>query len=136
MSTTAILPDASAIHGMFLDCLYREEEIPNPEVASESAVLVEGITGRFGLHPERLESHRDGVRANIAALPDPFFRDSGGGWSFLNLCMNKDGQQWGEHGTMQELVVLAIGLGLASYEMPREMWSVLPGGVPYVVFKR
>jgi hypothetical protein len=34
---------------------------------------------------------------------------------------------------MEALVALGVGLGMAQFQMPREMWSVLPGGVPYVL---
>jgi hypothetical protein len=46
--------------------------------------------------------------------------------------VTKHGEHWGEHPTMGMLFALGIGAGLASYPIPREMWSALPGGVPYV----
>ena len=36
---------------------------------------------------------------------------------------------------MDELFQLGVTLDLAAYQLPREMWSVFPGGVPYVVVK-
>lgn len=68
----------------------------------------------------------------LADLPDEFMQEKGGGWSFLNMCMTKDGEQWGEHPNMEELMVLGCGLGLMKLQLPRAVWSSLPGGVPYL----
>ena len=32
---------------------------------------------------------------------------------------------------MEQLLTLGIGLGYAKYLMPREMWKMFPGGMPY-----
>jgi hypothetical protein len=36
---------------------------------------------------------------------------------------------------MEQLFQLGIGLGLAKWQLPPEMWGVLPGGMPYVVIE-
>ena len=54
--------------------------------------------------------------------------------SFLNLCVDKDGVQWAEHPTLEKMVAMGIGLKMAAYCLPRDMWNSLPGGVPYVQF--
>lgn len=110
----------------FMDCLFKEGE------DTTNHVKVEGITSMFGLHPQRLEEKRELVTAILAKLPEEFKE----GWSFLNLCITKDGEQWtGMHRVCEQLVVMAIGLGLMEYCMPREMWMILPGGVPYLKIK-
>ena len=86
-------------------------------------------------HPARI----DAARADIKTLadeivPDEFRASGGGGMSFLRLCVDRTGAQWGEHKNMQELVCLCIAAGLASYPMSREYWNILPGGMPYVMF--
>jgi hypothetical protein len=69
----------------------------------------------------------------LSDLPDEFQASGGGGWSFLNACMTKTGEQWtGMHPTMDKLFMLGIAAGKARWLMPRDMWSVLPGGMPYV----
>jgi hypothetical protein len=68
----------------------------------------------------------------LGELDEKFFGDTGGG--FLELCQTKDGHQWGEHRDMEALCVLAIAASLGQWCAPRELWSVLPGGMPYVVF--
>ena len=67
-------------------------------------------------------------------LPHQFRKSAGGGWSFLNACNQEDGEQWtGLHQRMDQLFAMAIGLGLAKWCLPRAMWDVFPGGMPYVV---
>lgn len=117
---------ADNVHSTFLSCLFKDGE------DTSNHVRVSGILGDFGFHPERLESHREDVRTMLADLSDDFHSDKGGGMSFLNACMTGDGDHWGEHPTMNELFCLGIGLGIARFLMPREMWSVFPGGMPYV----
>src|SRR5580698_3030512 len=124
--------DAQKLHSVFLDCLYRNEEIEaNQNQIPEGTVLVEAIQATIGFHPDRLESHREEVRNMLSDLPLQFRKGIGGGWSFLNACNDKDGNLWtGEHKTVMELVALGIGLGLAGYCLPRSMWDALPGSMP------
>jgi hypothetical protein len=56
----------TAVKNILRDCFYKPEEIPDPTKAPPGAVLVEGLTMNFGLHPDRLESHRDEVKALLA----------------------------------------------------------------------
>ena len=39
------------------------------------------------------------------------------------------------HMTVESLLCLGIGLDLAEWCLPKEMWSLMPGGMPYVVVK-
>ena len=110
----------------FMDCLFKEGE------DTSNRVKVEGLTSMFGLHPQRLEEKRELVTALLTELPAEFKE----GWSFLNLCITRNGELWtGSHRVCEQLVVMAIGLGLMEYCMPREMWKILPGGVPYLMIK-
>ena len=110
----------------FMDCLFKEGE------DTTNYVKVEGITNMFGLHPQRLEEKRELVTALLAELPEEFKE----GYTFLNFCTTKNGEQWtGIHRICEQLIVMAIGLGLMEYCMPREMWAFLPGGVPYLIIK-
>jgi len=128
------LIDPEQVNAAFLDCLYNSEEITGKQ--PEDAVIVEGVLQKFGFHPQRLESHRQEVANWLLALPSPFLESKGGGWSFLNACQDRNDEQWtGLHVRMDQLFSLGIGLGLAGYLMPRDMWEVFPGGMPYVVVK-
>lgn len=70
------------------------------------------------------------IDALLRALPDNFLLEKGGGWSFLNGCVDRDGILWGEQSNVEALVCLGIGVGSASWVM-KEFASSLPGGVPY-----
>ncbi len=137
------LISSQQVHEIMLDCLFTEEEMPTDVTdhadLPEGAIVAEGVIRPFAFHGGRLESHRDEVTKMLQGLPIEF-RDAehggGGGWSFLNACNDANDVQWTSfHQTMDELFVLGIGLGLAAWLMPRDMWKVLPGGMPYVVVK-
>jgi hypothetical protein len=107
MSTETTRLDPERVEGIFVDCLFREEEL-GPEGEShegrlpEDHVRVDGIVNHFAFHPGRVAEHADEVAALLAELPDEFKKSAGGGWSFLNACMDRHGQQWtGLHRTME-----------------------------------
>lgn len=123
---------AEKLDVIFKDSLFRDDEINADNSPPEDAILVEGIVSNFGFHPKRVAAHKDEISDVIKLMPEEFTK--GGGWSFLNLCMDKDGNQWGEHRNMEQLVTLSIATDQGKYLMPREMWSAFPGGMPYVSF--
>jgi len=127
--------DTLRLDAVFCSCLYKEEEIANISTGQvpEGCVHVDGIVNRFGLHPERLEAARTKVVYWLRQLPDEFRADRGGGWSFLNACMTGNGDQWGEHRNVEQLICLGLGLKLVECQLPRELWKSLPGGMPYYV---
>lgn len=117
---------AQLVAETFAKCLYKEGE------DTTGMIAVEGIAHNYGFHPERLQEQKEIIQALVAELPVQFKE----GWTFLNLCTTKDGEQWtGLHLSMEQLMVMAIGLDIMAYCMPREMWNILPGGVPYVIVK-
>ena len=127
MSTQIIL-DPEQVNAIFMDCLFKEGEDTSKHVKAE------GITKNVGFHPERLEGHKAEIATMLDELPDEFKESGGGGMSFLNACNDKHGNQWtGLHQRMEQLFQLGIGVGKAKLLMPREMWSALPGGMPYYV---
>ncbi|HET6495945.1 MAG TPA: hypothetical protein VFH61_11345 [Thermoleophilia bacterium] len=119
-------------------CLFTPEElVPGSNgagyVAPEGAIVVHGITVNLGFHPERLEAQRSVVERLLGELPLGFRAEKGGGWSFLNACEDKHGNHWGEHRDVELLFLLGEALGLARPMMPRAMWAMFPGGMPYYV---
>ena len=129
-----LLIDPKEVNEVFLSCLYTEREIEDVEGVPEGAVLVEGIQNKFGFHPGRLEENREKVKKWLEALPRKFRRDVGGGWSFLKACDQQNGVQWtGFHERMDQLFCLGIGLGMVESRLPKNMWSTLPGFMPYYV---
>lgn len=126
---------AEQLEQILSDSLYRPEELEATKgEPPKDAVLVEGVMANFGFEPKRLESHRQEVVSIIEKMPTGFQAGNGGGQSFLNLCMTESGEQWGEHRNVEQLVVLAIGLKVGRYCLPKSMWSALPGSMPYIVF--
>lgn len=119
---------AERVEAIFHDSLFRDDE----EVVG--AVEVDGILNRFGFHPDRIAAHKPEVAAMLTELPDSFQQTGGGGMSFLNACIDKNDVQWtGLHQTMDHLFCLGMATNLVSCVLPRDMWSILPGGMPYYV---
>ncbi len=121
------LINATEVHETFLDCLFKDEELIDGKPIIEP-VIAEGLMTKAGLHPERVAKAKEKVATWLGNL-DPVFKQ---GMTFLNMCNDRNGDQWGEHPTMDELVMLGLATDTLFYCAPREMWSVLPGGVPYV----
>lgn len=121
---------ATKVNEIFNDCLFKDGE------SREGALCAEGVVHNFGFHPERIQSHKQEITELLDELPENFFENSGGGWSFLQACVDKHNNQWGEHLHMEQLFCLGIALGLVKELLPKEMRSVLPGGVPYYVVLR
>lgn len=116
------------VENVFMDCLFRGGE------DTSSHVKAEGITTNVGFHPERLKNHETEIIEMLNELPDEFKETSGGGMSFLNACNDKQGNQWTSfHHTMEQLFQLGIASGKVKLLLPRKMWGVLPGGMPYYV---
>lgn len=114
------------VEKIFRDCLFNEGE------DTSKAVMVNGIVHEFGFHPERLAGHRTEIGELLTELPDEFHISRGGGWTFLNACMDREGNQWGEHMNMEQLLVLGIATKQARFLMDdRKLWKALPGGMPY-----
>lgn len=114
------------VEEIFLDCLPRDEEDGVP------LVQVDGIVTSAAFNLARLDVYRNSIARLLGELPDEFIRGLGGGMSFLNACMDRHGDQWtGEHRTMDQLFLLGMATGLVTCLMGRELWDVLPGGMPY-----
>lgn len=124
---------ATKVDEIFRDCFFRPDEVSNGE-APEGALIAEGIKGKFAFHPDRTKTHKGEIVELLNELPDSFHESKGGGWSFLNACNDKHGNQWtGMHSTMEQLVVLGIAVGKVKFHLDREMWKAFPGGMPYFV---
>lgn len=104
----------------------------SPDEKGEFTV-VDGITLRVSFNKARLEEHKEMISQMLTELPIEFQESSkSGGMSFLNACYDKNGQQWtGAHRTMEQLFLLGIGIQKVVCVFPRQIWKVLPGGVPY-----
>ena len=120
------MPNSKNIEKILRDCLFRDGE------DQSSAVIAKGIVTNFGFHPERLKGHHNEIAKELSSLPQEFYDNGGGGWSFLEMCNDNNGVQWGEHMNMEQLVCLGIALEMVKELIPG-MSNILPGGVPYYV---
>lgn len=121
---------AETVHDTFMKCLFKDGE------PTENHIIGEAVMMKAGFHPERLKESETLITEMLADLPDEFKKSKGGGMSFLNMCNDKDGNQWADlHKTMDELVALGNAIGKLSFLMPKEMWDKLPGGMPYIVME-
>lgn len=133
---------AERVHDLFLECLYRTEELqaiefPTTDGVPADAVIVDGIAHRVAFHPGRVAESKEKVRGLIREIVSHHFLrgdGGGGGYSFLNLPFDKSGEHWCEQVTAGELVELALATGWGGYCLPREFWGSLPGSAPYVWF--
>lgn len=123
--------DPAQVEATFKDCLFE-----TAEEANRRGVKVEGIVFDAMLNPAKLEEHRELITAMLMELPDQFRKSGGGGWSFLQACDDRHGNQWtGLHQTMSMLFILGEGIGMVKPQLPKDMWPILPGGMPYYVIE-
>lgn len=132
MDQNVFVLSADNVENIFIDCLYNDGE------DTSDHILAEGVMLNAGFKPEKIEEHRQEIHNMLADLPDQFKESTGGGgWSFLQACVDKNNRQWtGMHQTMDQLVLLGLAIGEVEYCLPRELWPALPGGMPYFVVKQ
>ena len=119
---------AENVSRIFKDCLSTDKK--GKDVTRVPAVL-ENV--EFAFDTSKLSIYKKEIESMINELPEKFHERNGGGWSFLQLCMKRDESQWtGLHFVMEQLLCLGVGIKAMKYLLPRQMWSVLPGGMPYV----
>ena len=116
---------AEKVNEIFMDCLFKDGEDTSEHVKAE------GVITKVGFHPTRLKTHKDEIRQLLSELPTNFRSTSGGGWSFLNACIDANGNHWGEYRSIDELLCLGIATKQAKILFPKEMWSAFPGSMPY-----
>ncbi len=117
--------NAKNVNEVFTKCLFKDGE------NTDNKVIAEGIMNNFGFNPERLEENKQNILDMLSGLPDPFRKSIGGGWSFLQACVDRNDIHWAEHSTIEQLLALGIATKQASILVPREMWAMFPGGMPY-----
>lgn len=115
---------------IFVDCLFKKEELKDGKPISEH-VEVTGIRMTVWFNPIRLEKYKQEI-IDILSEMNPNFKK---GWSFLNLCYDKNDHLWtGNHSTMDELLCLGLATKTMAYCLEdREMWDMFPSGMPYII---
>ncbi len=100
----------------------------------EGDTEVDMIVGKVKFDSAKVKEHGEAIAALLLGLPEQFMESGGGGWSFLNACQDRDDKQWtGLHLTMGKLFALGEAAGMVTCQFPRDLWDVLPGGMPYYV---
>ena len=124
---------ANRVREIFMDSL-----LPTDHTDDTKCISVYAVTSIFGLDPEKIENHRDEIRALMEELPNEFWDEPIGqnGYSFLKLPFTKDGEQWGEQQNAQELMFLGLASGYMQYLFSMDFWKALPGSVPYVTIHK
>ena len=121
-----------AVDSVFEKCVAVGTEPSNTPI-----IVAAGIMGDAPFVTSKIDEHHGEIAALLEELPDTFKASGGGGMSFLNACEDRHGRLWtGVHGTMERLFMLGMAAGLVVCLMPRDMWSMLPGGMPYYMVKR
>jgi hypothetical protein len=116
------------VNNIFTDCLYN-----GGSDIGENEIMGNGVMQDFIFNRQKINRHTEDIAKMIDQLPDNFKKSVGGGWSFLNMALDKDGNQWCDlHQTMERLLSLGIAINKMGFAAPRYMWKVLPGGMPYV----
>lgn len=121
------LINPTRVHEISMDSLFNEGE------SHDKYIPATGLRMTCAFNPSRLESHSNEVHDILQNLPKEFFESTGGGYSFLNMVTDKNGDLCMEQTTADELLMLGIASGWVQILVPREMWSMFPGGVPYIV---
>lgn len=118
-----------------MECLFKEDEIVDG-IPIKPMRVAEGVMKKIGFCEQRIVSHTNTIAALLLSLPIDFQKSGGGGHSFLNACMDSSGRQWTDlHQRIDELVCLGLAIDAVEYCVPRDMWGLLPGGMPYFCVK-
>jgi hypothetical protein len=110
------------------------QEVLFQEGKSVSVKEVEAVVLKVRFDADKLKEKESDIVALLTEMPDSFKTSGGGGMSFLELCVDKNGHQWADlHQTMDMLVALGLAIGKVGFcLLPRECWMVFPGGMPYI----
>lgn len=124
------------VETVFMQCLFDED------VDTSNSKPVQGITMKVEFDPIQLRKNLDKIEQLLSQLPDEFYLktedrpNAGGGYSFLNLCSDKNGNLWtGLQTNCDKLLCLGLAIDKAQILLPREFWNMFPGGVPYICIK-
>jgi len=113
------------VEQIFMNCLNNNR--------SDNEIIINGVAHSFSFNPDKIEKYKDNIYSMLKELPKEFHKETGDGWSFLNACMDKNNNQWGEHRNIEQLFALGMACEIVKCVMPKELWSALPGGMPYYV---
>lgn len=104
-------------------------------LSEENVITVEGISFQWRLRRDLLEQYRDEIITMLWEVSPTFRAKHGeGGWSFVKLHLDTNGNPWGNELDANHLAIAAIALDLACW-LPHDLaqWEDWPLGKPYFV---
>lgn len=115
-----------AVETIFNECSVKVNPGDNPAIKTFPGIQDDT---KFHLDTVKLASYKDCIIALLLQLPEEFIDD---GTSFKYGCLNKNREQWtGIHHVAQKLFLLGMGIDMVCYSMPRKIWKMIPGGLPF-----
>ncbi len=126
--------DSGLVERIFLECLFKPEELLPGNLPPEDAIIVTGVVNDFGFHPGRVALHKEQVVNWVNGLP--IYQTCEGNAEdemvlFASACMDQDGFQWTDyHQRVEQLLSLGCAVGVLKLMYPKEIWGMLPGGMP------
>lgn len=114
------------VEAVFKDCL-----------TNKKTFVVKGVSMSVAFDEQKVEAHKEDIIAMLSQTATEFHASGGGGWSFLNLCIDSTGTQWTDfHLMVDELICLGLAIDAVEFTFKqRELWQCLPGGMPYITIK-
>lgn len=110
------------VEAVFTDC-----------ITDSKKYTVRGVQLTAHFDRDKIAQHEADIFAMLTQLPKQFLRSGGGGWSFLNMCIDCNGVQWTDfHSQCDKLVCLGLAIGALDFVYQRDLWQCFPGGVPYI----
>lgn len=121
--------DPARVKEIFMDCLFKQDELVDGKPTSEH-IEAQGVGFTAWFNPVRVKKYKPEI-IRILNQMNPTFKE---GWSFLNLCYDKNEKLWtGNHRTMDELLCLGLATKTIQYCCEdRNLWTMFPGGMPYI----
>lgn len=111
------------VEEIFIDCLYEND------VLLDKCNIIEGIKMKVAFDPKKVEENKEEINLLLDNIHGKFKE----GWTFLNLCLDKNGNFWtGNHITMEKLLLLGLAIGRIKYCCSKDMWDILPSKMPYI----
>ena len=119
---------SQSVEYIFLDCISKNQQ------SNLDTVYIEGVYLKVKFDIDKLNHYNTDISEILENIHTNFKINIGGGWSFLNFCLDKNSEQWTDlHHIADKLLVLGLATKKISYLLPKEFWKEMPGGLPYIV---
>jgi len=108
--------------------------LSNKYTKKENILNVKSVNFNIKFDLEKILKNTNDINSMINELPNNFKENIGGGWSFLNIIINNKGEIWtSEHIIADKLVSLGLATNKLSFLLEKDVWKILPGGMPYII---